>query len=495
MSHGYLDPASGVSGVADARATFGLAGATRTLLDVRLFWALAGALVIYAAGFSVNATLWLACALTLPLVVWIVGGASAYPVLLWVVGMYWIQIAADLLGADINHLALDDGMMGTYQVQAIVYSLIALFAIALGMRVGIRSVARRVRFIVEHSDRSVRAISLQRAAVWYAVSALLAGVLTQAANFVPALRQPVLGFVLLKFVFLYIFVAKIFELGRGYKWLVLAMCYETAIGMTGFIASYHAAFIVLLIAAAAHAPKRFSLQQILAGGLGVALLLFVSVIWTAIKPDYRFWVNGGSDAQIVVRPFADRVQWIADRVTSGKIDYSVGTIKLVERIGYTDFYAKTIARLDQGLVPENLNLWWAGVLHVIKPRVLFPDKQELDDTAITSLLTGEKFGEETSVSIGYVAEAHADFGFPGMLLPIFAVGVMLGATARYFMTRPVPLVVCEAVTTASLFLAFSYAHNVDKELGGFITGFLALFVSVKYGYPRVSRFLWNAKPA
>src|SRR5262249_23728917 len=154
----------------------------------------------------------------------IAGGETCYPALLWVVGMYWIQIAADLLGADINRIALDDNLTGPYQAEAIVISLVALLAIAGGIRVGVRLVAHRPRVT---PDPAPGVISLRRAVVCYGIAAVVAGALTQVANVVPGLTQPVLGFVLLKFVFLYILVAKVFELQRGYPWLILAMCYET----------------------------------------------------------------------------------------------------------------------------------------------------------------------------------------------------------------------------------------------------------------------------
>src|SRR5262245_31305702 len=151
MSQGYFEPASGAPGLADARKALGVGGETRTLLSTQLFWVLAGAIIVYAAAFSINTTLWLACALTLPLVVTIVGGEKAYPVLVWVVGMYWIQIAADLIGADVNRIAVDDGLMGTYQVQAILFSLIALVAMAIGMRIGVRTIARPPRMAADQA--------------------------------------------------------------------------------------------------------------------------------------------------------------------------------------------------------------------------------------------------------------------------------------------------------------------------------------------------------
>ena len=468
-------------------------GAGRALLNIWMFWVIAGALLLYAALFSVNALLWIACALSLPLVVWLMDPQKSYPVLLWIVGMYWIQIAADVLGADINGVVFDKGALGSYQVEAVAISLLAMFALAAGMRVGVWWPFKTKRGTAQQSARNSFVISLNKAAIGYLIAAVIAGVLAAIANMVPAIRQPLLGFVLLKYVFLYLLAAATFELGRNYQWLVLAIIFETVIGVTGFIASYHAAFIIVLIAAAAHARHRISLRSVLALGIGVATLVWISIVWTAIKPDYRFWANGGTNEQIVVRPLSERIYWISDRVMSGHIDYAVGAQNLVKRIGYTDFYAMTLARLDQELVPTDLNLWWSAVLHVVRPRVLFPDKQELDDTTTTSLLTGETFGSDTSVSVGYVAEAHADFGFPGLLVPIFVVGLMLGAIAKYFMTRPMPLVIREAFTTGCLFLSFSYAHNIDKELGGFITGFLALYLAQRYGYPLISKWLSGPK--
>jgi hypothetical protein len=450
------------------------------------FWVGACVLLIYAAAFSINVVIWAACAFTLPVAVWLMGAQRSYPVLLWVVGMYWIQIAADLLGADVTGVALEEGPLGSYQVEAVILSLLALLVMTIGMRVGLGWLKRGR---TAHDALLNDAITLNRAAVAYGMAAISAEALTRLSDVLSTIQQPLLGFVLLRYVCLYVLAAKTIEVRRGYHWLVLAVIYEISIGLTGFIATYHAAFIIILIAAIGRMKLRISMQQVLVALTGAALLVWISIIWTAIKPEYRFWVNGGTQQQIVIRAFSERVEWIADRVTSGRIDYEKGALELVHRIGYTDFYAQTLARLDRGVIPEDLNLWASAVLHVLTPRVLFPDKTALNDTAVTRILTGRTFGEGTSVSIGYVAEAHVDFGFPGMLMPIFIVGVMLGFTAKYFMTRPAPLLIREAFATASLFLSFSYAHNVDKELGGFVTGFVALMLLLKFGYPKIATWL------
>jgi hypothetical protein len=129
------------------------------------------------------------------------------------------------------------------------------------------------------------------------------------------------------------------------------------------------------------------------------------------------------------------------------------------------------------------------VQHVLTPRVLFPDKSTLDDSKITTALLRRKITSDTSISVGYIAQAHVDFGVPGMFLPVLIIGVMIGAAAKYFMTRPAPLLIREAFTTATLFLAFPFGENIDKTLGGFVVDCLAMGLLLKFGYPMIARWL------
>ena len=57
------------------------------------------------------------------------------------------------------------------------------------------------------------------------------------------------------------------------------------------------------------------------------------------------------------------------------------------------------------------------------------------------------------------------------------------------MTRPAPLIIREAFTTASLFLAFPFAANIDKALGACITGCVMMALALKFGYPMIAQWL------
>jgi hypothetical protein len=140
-------------------------------------------------------------------------------------------------------------------------------------------------------------------------------------------------------------------------------------------------------------------------------------------------------------------------------------------------------------ISNDFNFYGAAIKHVLTPRVLFPDKAALDDSKITTALTGERIAEDTSIGVGYITEAQVDFGFPGLLLPMLAIGFMVGLATEYYMTRPVPLLVRQAFATATSFHFFFFGADIDKVLGAFITAWLAMALVLKFGYPRIAMWL------
>jgi hypothetical protein len=217
------------------------------------------------------------------------------------------------------------------------------------------------------------------------------------------------------------------------------------------------------------------------GLASIAVLLWVSIVWTAIKVEYRSEMAGMSLQQ--------RAAWLTDRYLSPKIDYGDATTRLLDRVSYTELFALVLAYLDAGEISNDFNFYGAAIKHVLTPRVLFPDKAALDDSKITTALTGERIAEDTSIGVGYIAEAEVDFGFPLLLLPMLAIGVVLGLATGYFMTRPVPMLVRQAFATAVSFHVFYFEVDISKALGAFITAWLAMALVLKFGYPLIATWL------
>ena len=77
-----------------------------------------------------------------------------------------------------------------------------------------------------------------------------------------------------------------------------------------------------------------------------------------------------------------------------------------------------------------------------------------------------------------------------MLVPIAVMGLMLGCTLRYFMTRPVAWAAREAfVVTLVLNLSAGMELSLAKFLGGTILPFAVLALCLKFIYPSVARGL------
>ena len=366
---------------------------------------------------SPNAQLWAACLFLPPVVAWILGGNRAYPVLAWVIGLNWLSIAADVLGAELSGQPVREGWLGPYDEQAILIGLSALLAIALGMRLGVRLGGQVLRARMRAMPSRIESggyFDLGHLLVCYAVALVLSQVLEWLAWSIPTLTQPVLAFALLKYVVLYAIAITVFESDRGYSWLVLVVGAEFIIGMTGYFASFKEPVFLLVIAMVSSRRGLASVKAWALGLAGIAAVLWVALVWTAIKFEYR--------SEMYARPLQERVTWLADRYVSRQIDYGDAATRLLDRVGSTELFAQVLASLDAGAIGNDFNFYRAAINHVLTPRVLFPDKAALDDSKITTALTGQQIAEDTSIGVGYIAEADVDFGFPGLLLPMLASG-------------------------------------------------------------------------
>src|SRR5271169_2966583 len=157
----------------------------RVLLPVFLF-------ILLGLSASPNVEIWAACLLLPPAIVWILGGNRAYPILVWVIGLNWLSIAADLLRADLSGQSLREEWLGPYDEQAILISLCALLAIALGMRCGIQFGGSRFRAQLYARSSKARIggrVDLGRLLVCYAGSLVVSQAMGWLAASIPTLAQ------------------------------------------------------------------------------------------------------------------------------------------------------------------------------------------------------------------------------------------------------------------------------------------------------------------
>ena len=180
---------------------------------------------------------------------------------------------------------------------------------------------------------------------------------------------------------------------------------------------------------------------------------------------------------MVLIPVHERLGTLRDLVLElNKEKLAEAVENLVLRIGYMDLFALTIENVPDNVPFEHGALWGGTILHVLKPRVLFPDKEAIDDSAETRKYTGQEVaGEEqgTSIGLGYLTQSYIDFGVPGMFVPVFLLGVFYGLIYRYFVFHgPSPALGFAMACAILVFGAYTIETSNLKLVGGNLMGFL-----------------------
>lgn len=452
---------------------------------------IAGCLGVALALASVNVVLWLMALAALGLsLVLVFDRHRDYPVLVWMVGFNWLGIIAPILAADLTQIALSDASLGPYRQEAVKLNLVALVVFAFGISFSIR-IARGLDTVAARRDppNAFPAVTIQAGFAGYLASVGIAEFGNYIVSNIPQLQQPLVVLYLVKFIFVYLVAAAVFTAGRGYLWLVVMLAIEVVSGLTSFFGTFKEAFFLVLIALVAVGRKP-SLRMWAFGLVSAVLVLVLSVLWTAVKPDYRRWVSGYTGEQIVVRTFDERLSWMADRMTETQFDYWKSFTDTIDRVDNTFVFAQFLAQEDIGNVADLPSRYLGGIEHVLMPRILFPGKAVIDDSAVTSAMTGRVIDTNTSISIGYIAEAYYDFGPGWMFVPVLLIGMTVGGMGRYFMTRAAPYLVRQAFTTAALFNFFQFGTNFNKALGTFLVGVAVFAAILRFVYPYVA--LWLA---
>jgi hypothetical protein len=406
--------------------------------------------------------------------------------LLWV----WAQAATRLLLAALDGESLSDGPFGHDVYRAFWFAMACLVVLAITFRICLGGLAPPSDDqLSEH--RRWPPMSLF---YLYLTTAVLSFALVPLATLSVAIAQPVQAVGSLKYVVMFMLFATVLSTGNGTKLLLAVVVIEIIIGFSGLFSGFKTVFIVLLLAALS---LRIALRgSNILGGIATLVVLFgLGVFWTAVKSEYRDVATGSSGFQNISASMTDRVGVLLGKaIHPGEIEWGLATDQLLRRIAYIDFFGATIGVSETAPEPVVFARWRDALEHVAKPRILFPDKAALDDTEIFLRYVRGEVGEEgragTSISIGYLAENFVDFGFPGMLVPIAIMGVVLGGTLRYFMTRPVAWAVREGIVTASvLTLSAGMELSLAKFLGSTILVSAVLALCLKFFYPSVSRWL------
>jgi hypothetical protein len=184
-------------------------------------------------------------------------------------------------------------------------------------------------------------------------------------------------------------------------------------------------------------------------------------------------------SQEVLVPVEERVGKLQDLISDFRWD-QIGEAAeaLTLRMSYVQYFALTMLNVPSSIPYEGGALWGGAIRHVVTPRMFFPNKEALDDSARASLYTGMAVAgteQGTSIGIGYMAESYVDFGPVGMFFPIVLLGVFYGLIYRQFVIVSRHALLGCGVATAILAFGGNMIETSNvKIVGGNVTALLLM---------------------
>jgi len=351
------------------------------------------------------------------------------PVLPMAYTFQWMQITVGLYYYAFTGNRLSAMVFSDYRSMVLI-GLGCLVALLLGLKLGVTLVRRQPGVVRASSE----AFTWPVLVACYAVAIALIGTIQELAWDVPVLTQGILALTYGRFALLFLIFHRLSQPRIRFGWIAVLLAGEIVLGFTGFFAGFREPMMIAAIALTGAFDRREVKHWVVLGAVGVAMLA-TGVWWMGIRTEYR----GGFDDEMFAASREARLERVAE-LSSEWWKRSPSEIvsdidMFVDRL-WTVYYPALALDLVPDVLPhENGALLWKAVLHVLTPRLLFPDKPPLEsDSEMVRKYAGIWVGgqdENTSIAFGYAGESYIDFGVPLMFLPVLAYGLLMGTAYQW----------------------------------------------------------------
>lgn len=420
------------------------------------------------------------------------------PALFYAMGYQWLQATILVISADLQGVPLDQldyqhlSLVAKQQVDvepATWLTLAGVLVVSIGMRLaaGPPSGTKVLTALTAVTAR----LSVNRSFVACIVSMFVASALVVNSRLVPGLSQPLLALSHVHWVFVYLLTYTVLTQRRGYGLLSIVFAIEIGVGFLGFFSDFKTVLVVILLAALA-VPSALSGKRL---GLAIAMVAFMvlfGVVWTAIKVEYRDFLNRGTTDQVILVSRSDQVAELGrlmGDLTTERMQF--GARNLVARLSYVYFFSEAMEMVPKYVPHEGGALWGDAIYRTLVPRMFDPSKPIVDDSERTAEYTGLLIiGSErgTSVSLGYMAESYIDFGKLFMMLPLFLWGALVGLVYRTFTrNNHHPLFGYGCVAILVLMGASVLEQSNAKLIASLVMGWAVMYMTHRYGAPILMR--------
>jgi hypothetical protein len=363
------------------------------------------------------------CLVTFYLLIYLLWRKGQPAILVFVMLNQWVQVVTYVFwmnnnGVDINQISKHAGI-------AILMACLGLSLIAAILSIRLKS----LKFpTLQQLTIQAMLIDEKKILILYLISTFFLGGLGFALGNNPGLYQILTTLGSLKWVFfmVYGYVAWINKKNR--LTLAIIIVFEFTTSLYAYFSTFKEVIFYTIILALSFI-RTISFKQLISGVLVLVSVFFLLLTWTAIKSDYRKFLNQGTKQQVVTVSRSDAFDKIEEKVSSLTWkDYQRELDVFLYRAQYILHLARTMDNVPELLPHEYGRIWWDNISFVLMPRLFFPDKPIYQATVKTNKYTGYHyagFKDGASFSLGYFADSYIDFGYVGMFIPLSLIALFV----------------------------------------------------------------------
>jgi len=276
---------------------------------------------------------------------------------------------------------------------------------------------------------------------------------------------------------------------------IIIIGYEFASSLTSYFSSFKEVLLFAIIVALTFVTK-IRPRQIIFGLIAIVLLGVLLLTWTAIKSDYRMYVNKGKREQVVSVKRSEAIGKMQSEVQDLTLNnYKLASNMILYRIQYLHNLNLSMERVPYLLPHQNGAVWWKNISFVLTPRVLFPNKGVYNASEKARLYTGLHYAglkEGSSFSLGYFADSYVDFGYVGMFFPIALIGLFVGWIYRvFFKMSRLNVLFSYAIINICLYNFSSFEADGLFLFGRLLTNLIVYWVLAVTVFPMLQKWLYK----
>jgi hypothetical protein len=360
---------------------------------------------------------------------WLLDVQGRVPVLFAAFAFQWLQVCSGFFYTLVTGRALEATLAGDYR-RMMYLGLVSIVALAVGIRLGYEYLARRTTL------RPIDEPVVSTTSLWlvYAGSLGATATLQTLAWQYPMLTQPILALTFARLAILYLLLRRLVAPEFNVVALAGVVVLEIVLGLTSYFAGFREPLVLATLAVLEVFDRRKAAHWATAGVLFVSASL-LGLLWLGVRVEYR---RDFADIEMFEESREMRLARLQE-LTRGwwkqdSHEFWWNLDELMDRLWTVYYPALAIARVPDTLPHTDGALMKAALMHVLMPRVLFPDKPPLpSDSDMVRQYSGVWVAgadEGTSIAFGYVAESYVDFGVPMMFVPMVVWGCFLGVSYR-----------------------------------------------------------------